>query len=177
VEEIRLTPTSYIVLGFVSLLGTATPYDLKRLVGQSVGYFWSFPHSQLYAEPERLTRAGYLVEERESGGRRRKRYTLTDHGREALARWTAEPTRELTEIRDTATLQLFFGADPTELAEVQLAEAGQCLTELEGLRPTATTLGQPGPALALDYGIAMMRAAVAFWSALAAASDHPSAIR
>ena len=52
--DIRLTPTSYIVLGFLSLLGEATPYDLKRMVSVSVGHFWSFPHSQLYAEPDRL---------------------------------------------------------------------------------------------------------------------------
>ena len=54
----RLTPTSYIVLGLLEAAGEATPYDLKRAVGTSVGNFWSLQHSQLYAEPARLASAG-----------------------------------------------------------------------------------------------------------------------
>ena len=51
---IRLSPTSYLVLGLIGLRGASTPYDLKRAVSRSVSYFWPFPHSQLYGEPERL---------------------------------------------------------------------------------------------------------------------------
>ena len=61
-DEIELTPTSYIVLGLLSLSGEATPYDLKQMVTATVGHFWSLPHSQLYAEPTRLARAGYVTE-------------------------------------------------------------------------------------------------------------------
>ena len=50
----RLSITSYVVLGMIGLRGPSTPYDLKRGIGHSVGYFWPFPHAQLYAEPERL---------------------------------------------------------------------------------------------------------------------------
>ena len=66
-SEIRLTPTSYIVLGLIDAAGEATPYDLKQTVGLSLGNFWSLPHAQLYAEPERLAVAGLLSERRESG--------------------------------------------------------------------------------------------------------------
>lgn len=166
-DELRLTPTSWIVLGFVSLLGEATPYDIKRLVAQSVGQFWSFPHSQLYAEPERLAVAGYLDESREEGGRRRKRYTLTERGRDALERWRGEPTTALPEIRDLATLQLFFGGDPRALARVQLATAREHLAELESLIEPAGALDDPGPALALEYGLSVARASADFWEKLA----------
>jgi PadR family transcriptional regulator AphA len=167
-QDTRLSPTSYIVLGFVSLAGHATPYELKRMVAQSVGYFWSFPHSQLYAEPERLAAAGYLNEEREESGRRRKRYAITERGRRALEDWVSSPTEDLAELRDPATLQLFFGADPQQLADVQLPRYREVLAELEALRGPAGAVGPPGPALALEYGIAVMRTAVRFWSALAA---------
>ena len=40
-------------------------YDLKRFVQLSVGHFWPFPHTQLYAEPARLAEAGLLEETRE----------------------------------------------------------------------------------------------------------------
>ena len=56
----KLTPTSYLVLGLIALLGRATSYDLKAMVGRSIGYFWTFPHSQLYAEPDRLVGMGLL---------------------------------------------------------------------------------------------------------------------
>jgi DNA-binding PadR family transcriptional regulator len=77
IKVIELTQTSYTVLGLISMAGEPTPYDLKQLVAISVGNFWSIPHSQLYAEPDRLADAGYLTVRRESGGRRRKHYKLT----------------------------------------------------------------------------------------------------
>ena len=55
---IQLTQTSYVVLGLVEQAGEATPYDLKQIVAATVGSFFSIPHSQLYAEPERLARRG-----------------------------------------------------------------------------------------------------------------------
>ncbi len=76
-STVRLTPTSYVVLGLVEQLGTATPYDLKRAALAGVGHFWSLPHTQLYSEPARLAAAGYLDEEREpkagAGGSTRSR--------------------------------------------------------------------------------------------------------
>ena len=71
-KDIRLTPTSYIVLGLLNEADDVTPYDLKAMVAVGVGNLWSLQHTQLYAEPERLAAAGYLTETREEGGRRRK---------------------------------------------------------------------------------------------------------
>ena len=61
-SELRLTPTSYIVLGLIEAAGEATPYDLKRMVAVSLGNFWTLQHAQLYTEPERLAAAGHLSE-------------------------------------------------------------------------------------------------------------------
>src|SRR5262245_8127339 len=55
-----LSPTSAMVLGFLRAAGPSTPYDLKQMHALSVGHFWSIPHSQLYAEPERLAKAGLV---------------------------------------------------------------------------------------------------------------------
>src|SRR5437588_2526898 len=110
-QAIKLTPTSYIVLGLLELAGEATPYQLKQRATHSIGYFWSLQHAQLYTEPERLAKAGLVTEQREASGRRRKRYQLTAEGRAALQRWRATPTDAFTELRDPGLLQLFFGAD------------------------------------------------------------------
>ena len=80
-QEIRLTPTSYIVLGLLELAGESTPYGLKQLVAGSVGHFWTLQHAQLYSEPERLAKAGHVTERRERGGRRRRLYSLTHEKR------------------------------------------------------------------------------------------------
>src|SRR4249919_3599531 len=105
-SEHRLSPTSYIVLALIDGAGEATPYDLKQMVAMTLGNFWSVPHAQIYAEPERLSEGGYLGERREQGGRRRRYYKLTAKGTQALQEWLAEPTGEMAELRDPGILKL-----------------------------------------------------------------------
>ena len=163
-QEIALTPTSYIVLGLFEILGGGTSYDLKRRVAESVGNFWSVPHSALYAEPERLERAGYLTSEREETGRRRKRYALTEHGREALARWRETPTEDArVEMRDTSLLKLHLGADPGRLAPAQLEAHMRKLAAYERRKAQDPGSGPRGPWLTLDAGIGHEREWVRFW--------------
>jgi PadR family transcriptional regulator AphA len=162
-----LTPTSYVVLGLLRLAGRATPYALKQAVAVSVGFFWSIPHSQLYAEPERLARAGYLKVEREETGRRRKTYSLTPKGRSAFERWRSEPTDELEELRDPGTLKLFLGGDPSELARAQLAARQKRLAEYEAMYERGRESAPEGPRMALELGIRLEREAIRFWSEVA----------
>ena len=165
---IKLTPTSYIVLGMVAVARGATPYDLKQMIGATVGNFFSIPHSQIYSEPERLARAGYLDEQRERGGRRRKRYSLTKAGRKVLTDWIAIPTDELYELRDPGLLKLGFGTDPKKLAAVQLEAHKRKLTELEAARSQVLVPGAPdGARLVLEAGIGHEREYIRFWSKLA----------
>jgi PadR family transcriptional regulator, regulatory protein AphA len=163
---VRLTPTSYIVLGLLEQAGEATPYELKRMVSASVGNFWSLQHAQLYTEPERLAAAGLVSERRERSGRRRKRYTLTGAGRRALHAWVAQPTGELSELRDPGLLQLFFGADAQALASAQLEAHRTKLLEYEQLQAQATGEKPTGPLLALEAGIGHEREWIRFWSGL-----------
>jgi PadR family transcriptional regulator, regulatory protein AphA len=166
--EIRLTPTSYIVLGLLERGGTATPYELKRWVAAGVGNFWSLQHAQLYTETARLAAAGYLTEEREPAGRRRRLYRITDSGRAALREWVASPTDDLFELRDLAMLKLFFGADPGPLAEVQLEAHRRRLAEYEQLREDLVAAGiDEGPLLTLECGIDHERVFVRYWTRLA----------
>ncbi|MGH8917396.1 MAG: helix-turn-helix transcriptional regulator, partial [Actinomycetes bacterium] len=74
---VTLSPSAYVVLGLLDEYGDATPYALDRTIRQSVGNFWSFPRSQLYAEAARLVRLGLVAEEREESGRRRRSLSIT----------------------------------------------------------------------------------------------------
>jgi DNA-binding PadR family transcriptional regulator len=172
-KVINLTPTSYIVLGMVSAAGEATPYELKQMIAATVGNFFSVPHSQIYSEPERLARAGYLDEQRERGGRRRKRYSLTKAGSKALNDWIEAPTDELYELRDPGLLKLGFGTDPKKLAAVQLEAHETKLAELESIRAQMKAIGAPeGAQLVLESGIGHEREYIRFWSRLAKGSKR-----
>jgi DNA-binding PadR family transcriptional regulator len=104
----QLSSTSYLVLGLLAREGPSTPYDLKRHVAATIGNFWSFPHALLYKEPPRLVELGLLTEEREEEGRRRRLFTITRAGTDALQAWLESPCWEATELRDPGLLQLFF---------------------------------------------------------------------
>jgi PadR family transcriptional regulator, regulatory protein AphA len=131
-DGIRLSSTSYAVLGMIGYLEPCTPYDLKRFIDESIANFWPVPHTTFYAEPARLAANGYLSEQREDGGRRRKLYSLTQRGRDALQAWVALPTAAPPELRDELELKVFLGADPGPLIEQRLQWHRQKLTELEG---------------------------------------------
>jgi PadR family transcriptional regulator AphA len=170
-QEPRLTPISFIVLGLVAWAGEATPYRLKQMVAGSVGNFWTLQHAQLYSEPERLAKAGYLTERRERSGRRRKLYEITDKGRRALDEWRAEPTDAILELRAPALLKLFFGADPAELAPVQVEAHRRKLAEYERIRDTMPDSVPEGPRLALDAGIDAERNQIAWWEGVMVSHD------
>ncbi|MEY2570028.1 MAG: hypothetical protein QOE63_378 [Acidimicrobiaceae bacterium] len=183
--EPSLTPTSYLVLGLVRSFPGSTSYDLKAIVAGSIGYFWSFPHSQLYAEPARLVELGLLDEDREHSGRKRRRYSITDAGVEALDRWLSVPEQGTTEIRDLGLLQLFFGgaAGPDRvraLAAVQIAAHESRLAEYTEIADRAASdrgapehqAGDTHMFATLAMGLRFERAALTFWRDVEAGADE-----
>jgi DNA-binding PadR family transcriptional regulator len=123
------------------------------------------PHTQLYTECARLAKEGLLSEQREQTGRRRRIYRLTDNGRETLERWRSEPARDIYELRDVATLKLFVGADPAELATAQVEVHEQRLKICEALLADLADAPR-GWRLTLECGIGHEREFIRFWSRL-----------
>lgn len=168
-STVRLTPTSYVVLGMVSMRGPSTSYDLKRAVQNSVGYFWPFPHAQLYSEPKRLVEMGLLDVETEAEGRRRQTYSTTDEGLAALRAWLAEPTEEQLQVRDVAELKLFFGefAQPDDvlaLAREQVAQHRERISVYEDMQERFGNRDEVADRMVpLRLGLAMEYAALEFW--------------
>jgi DNA-binding PadR family transcriptional regulator len=157
----------------IGLRGPSTPYDLKRGIGHSVGYFWPFPHAQLYAEPERLEQIGLLALQSEETGRRRKVYSLTGTGRDALREWLASPTNEHFQMRDVAELKLFFSelGDPGNVARLASEQVRQHEERIAVYEQMQDRFGE-APAVAkrmvtLRLGLEMEHAALRFWRALA----------
>jgi DNA-binding PadR family transcriptional regulator len=131
-SDVRLSATSYAVLGLIGYLQPCSVYDLKRYLEQSVENFWPVPHTTFYAEPARLARAGHLEVEQEPVGRRRKLYRLTDAGRQALNDWVQTPDAAPPQIRDELMLKVFLGADPGPMLAQRVQWHETKLAELEG---------------------------------------------
>ena len=142
-QELRLTP-DLLHRARLRRPGPARP----RPTGSSSsspprsGNFWTLQHAQLYSEPERLAKAGYLTEERERGGRRRKLYAITDKGREALDEWRSEPTDAILELRAPALLKLFFGADPASWRRSRSSPTGASWPSTSGSATRCPTTSQ-----------------------------------
>jgi DNA-binding PadR family transcriptional regulator len=131
-QEIKLTGTSYALMAVLREFGEMTSYDIKQAMESSIQNFWPVPHTTAYEEPARLAAAGYLTARQEEGGRRRRVYSLTDKGREALATWAAEPGAAPPQLREEAMLKVFAGGDPAGMVESRLAWHRAKLEELRG---------------------------------------------
>lgn len=168
-STVRLSTTSYVVLGMIALRGPSTSYDLKRAIGRSVGYFWHFPHAQLYSEPKRLEEAGLLELHEEDSGRRRKTYTITETGKAAVQRWLAEPVNQHFEIRDIAEIKLFFSEltgpeDVVRLAKGQVEQHEQRIAEYEQMQQRFGHIPEvAGRMITLELGLGLEYAALEFW--------------
>jgi PadR family transcriptional regulator AphA len=171
-DSVHLTTVSYVVLGLVSCAEPVTSYEMKRLVAVSIGNFWPFPHSQLYAEPARLAAAGLLDEDVERSGRKRRRYRMTAAGRAALREWLATPTSDPTEIRDHGLLKLFFGdqgsdGDLRALAAAQRQAHQARRDEYAALHAAIGSSVTPWSLATLEMGLRFEQLAVDFWSEVA----------
>ncbi|HEY5520232.1 MAG TPA: PadR family transcriptional regulator [Candidatus Limnocylindrales bacterium] len=187
-----LTPTSYLVLGLLAREGPCTPYDLKRHVAATIGHFWSFRHALLYKEPPRLVELGLATEEREQAGRRRRLFTVTAAGIDAVRAWLERPSRESTELRDPGLLQLFFADLASSdvrraLVLEQLAIHRAKLVEYEAEARLERGSDRPLPGhrtvehwrgQTLSMGVRYERAAVDFWQGVATtiAADEAAAV-
>jgi DNA-binding PadR family transcriptional regulator len=167
-SDVRLGPSSLVILGILAVAGPATPYELKRAIGSSIGYFWPFPHAQLYAEAERLAALGLATETREEDGRRRRTYTITSAGRAAVEDWLRTPTPDAPQFRDIGLLKLAFGslAGARAVEAIAADQAVAHATRLRAYEAYAAMPMEPHLRATLELGLRYERAALAFWQDL-----------
>jgi PadR family transcriptional regulator, regulatory protein AphA len=168
-----LSISSYVVLGLLAQGGSSTPYQLDSAIRESIGNFWSFPRSQLYAEAARLVRLGLVEERREEDGRRRRILTITDEGTAAFEQWRSGTAGEATEIRDEGLLRLYlqpWGGDDSDAVPRIAREQGRLhrerLAKFEQI-VAAGILPEGSPQRAtIEMGVRFERTIIAFWAEL-----------
>ncbi len=104
-----LNPTSYAILGGLSIQPDLSGYDLRKGIQNSIGYFWAESYGQLYPALKRLADEGLIAPSgsASNGHTRRQTYVITDAGRMALRQWLALPFHN-EPPRNEFLLKLFF---------------------------------------------------------------------
>jgi PadR family transcriptional regulator, regulatory protein AphA len=100
-------PLSYVMLAAIGERGASTPELVDMFSRGSM--FWSSSPSQVYAEPKRLLRLGWITSDKQPGKTRsRTVYRLTPKGRAALRRWLRAPAG-FPKLQHEAAMRLFAG--------------------------------------------------------------------
>ncbi|MER5928658.1 PadR family transcriptional regulator [Streptomyces sp. NPDC002054] len=135
-----LPPTAWAVLGLLSFPGARTGYELKKWADSSLRFFyWSPAISQIYAELRRLEELGYAASERSGPeeARAKRRYAVTDAGREALAGWAADTAEAGPPVlKHGLLLRVWLGhlAEPERLRAMVAEHRERTLAELAAVR-------------------------------------------
>lgn len=120
---IKLSPTSYLVLGMVRL-GVSSGYAIKKAADRSTQNFWPISLALVYPELARLERGGLLKRRNDPrGARARSAYTTTAKGEKALTAWLRSPKVAPVQIRDEAMLKLFLADALDEEGQLALISA------------------------------------------------------
>lgn len=108
----RLTPTSYLILAFLTLRRW-TAYELAEQVARGWADYWPRAVSGIYEEPKKLVAYGLAASRVEqTGARARSVYEATEAGQRALREWVSQPS-EPPKLECEAILRVAF-ADSAE---------------------------------------------------------------
>jgi PadR family transcriptional regulator AphA len=165
-----LPAPAYVILGMLRM-GMRSGYDIKQAVDLSARFFFAISQAQIYPLLKRLEEDGLVEGRSEPRGQRRRRvYEITPAGEESLRDWLRRPGPMPFEIRDVATVKLFFAdllepEDVLEHVRAMRARSEQTLEEMRvTIRPAAALyadeLGNPFPQQALDLGMTLHEAIV-----------------
>jgi DNA-binding PadR family transcriptional regulator len=120
-----LTSFSYAILALVGE-GGAGPHDLVESMQRGGRPYWAASKRNMYAEPKRLERLGYLTATKQPGKtRERTVYRLTEDGKRVLQDWVRQPTR-FPRIQNEAPIRLVAGY---LVSESELLSSLQCLQQ------------------------------------------------
>ena len=161
------TTSAEALLGLLSL-GPMSGYELRQVIGDSIGNFWSESFGQIYPTLKRLEAEG-LVTGKEGDRAGSTRYELTDLGLERMGEWLAVSPRPSVP-RNERLLKLFFGdlaPLPTVIRQIeeQRERAVADLARYEAIAAEIVTHNQGKPGLpfwlmTVRYGIAGARAEI-----------------
>lgn len=130
-------------------------YDLKRDYDEFFGRGKPLPFGQVYSTLSRLARDGKVTAgaAEPGGGPERRRYAITETGREEVESWLATPAEPEPHLQSVlfakVVLALMLGRDAAHYLDAQRAAHLRRMRELTDVRRTAATVDM----LLADYGL------------------------
>ena len=147
--------TTYALLGMLAVRSW-TGYELTQQLRRSLRFVWPSSEGHLYREQKRLVELGWATAEVERvGGRRRKRYHVTDAGMAALQSWLGSSVQE-PRLEVEGVLRLFHAtsASVPDLEASLRESAHQASAMLEEMLGFVDEyLSDDGPLTMLEAGV------------------------
>jgi PadR family transcriptional regulator, regulatory protein AphA len=168
----RLTSFEHVLLGMIHIQ-PSTGYDLKRRFATTPLGVYQPSSGALYPALDRLEQRGLLRSESPrpaEGGRPRRLYHLTEDGRQAHIGWVREPVVPETVAQDLGLHLLRFVMMAHVLSDHAVVEflvslraaLGGVVTSLEESAGAMEAGGNPYAGLAVEHGLAVHRASLAW---------------
>lgn len=109
-DALRLSRTSYIILGLLTFGDERSGYDLLRIIKKSITHiYWDPSQSQLYGELQRLEQNGLVTMRAVHETQRHKRlYAITSTGMEVIQKWLADPHVEPDVYKSPFLFKIFL---------------------------------------------------------------------
>lgn len=169
-----LPATSWAVLGMLAFGEEVSGYDIKKWADWSIGHFyWSPSFSQIYSELKRLESHGYATSrvQQNNNLRGRRIYRITELGRAAVQRWSAESPVDPPILKHSVLLRVWLGFlnEPDRLKEI----LQQHIAYVDKMRQRVATDAQ---AAAVEPAWAYPRIAMQ-WSERYYAAEHEFALQ
>jgi DNA-binding PadR family transcriptional regulator len=101
--------TRYVILGLLTE-GPMTGYDIKKIIDIRFSFFWNESYGQLYPMLKALAEENLITADKNSEGRGKVTYAITNEGRKALKEWLHEPV-EKEIVRFELLLKMYFSAE------------------------------------------------------------------
>lgn len=155
--------TSYALLGLLSFGQELTGYEVKQWADSTLRFYWVAPAmSHVYSELGRLAERGLVsarYDEPGLGGRRVRRFRITDAGLAQLAAWLREPVVDFPVLKHPVALKLLLGhltgaPAAAEMLHRYQAALGERRADLAGVREgLADDPTFRFPAMVADWGL------------------------
>ena len=106
----RESKSRYAILGALTI-EPMSGYQIRELIGSTIGHFWNEGYGQIYPTLKALSAAGLVSSRVEPGDGKPDShvYSLTASGWEELRTWLARPDDSHQPGRSELLLKLFFG--------------------------------------------------------------------
>jgi len=161
--------TKYAILGLLTIK-PMSGYEIKKLIKNSLAYFWSESNGQLYPALNQLMKDGWisLLENPSTTKKMTNNYAITDSGWQELQSWMRQG-EEKSVRRDENLLKLFFGSNISKEETIRRLKdrKKKLLQALKEYQEIANDLEKDSDsphciywALTVDYGITNTRSAI-----------------